>query len=145
MVLLYQLGAMLEPALGRVRFVALYAAALLSGSFGVLLISPLALTAGASGAVFGLFGAAAVGLHQRGRNVLQTSVGLLLVINLVLTFVIPGISIGGHVGGLIGGGLVGAVMLRVAPTGSGRRAYAEGLAMAAVVIVAAVVGSLHVA
>src|SRR5207237_5504815 len=66
MLLLYQLGHMLEPALGRTRFVALYFVALLTGSFGALLLSPNALTGGASGAVFGLFGAAAIGLYHRG-------------------------------------------------------------------------------
>src|SRR4029450_5647890 len=60
MYLLYLLGALLEPFLGRVAFGAAYCAALLPGSFGVLLASPAELTVGASGAVFGLMGLAAV-------------------------------------------------------------------------------------
>src|SRR3954447_15617868 len=55
---LYILGQMLEPAIGRLRFGLIYAVSLICGSFGALLISPNALTAGASGAVFGLMGAA---------------------------------------------------------------------------------------
>src|SRR5690606_26389164 len=59
MLLLYQLGNMLEREAGRVRFGLLYAASLLGGSAGALLLSPDRLSGGASGAVFGLFGAAA--------------------------------------------------------------------------------------
>ncbi|MBV8295753.1 MAG: rhomboid family intramembrane serine protease [Acidimicrobiia bacterium] len=140
MLLLYQLGLLLEPALGRFRFLALYFAALLGGSFGALLLSPTVLSAGASGAVFGLFGAAAAGLRQRGVKVMQTNIGVLLVINLVLTFAVPGISIGAHVGGLVAGTLVGWVMLH--PT---RRSTVTGIAMAVVVMATAVAGSLWAA
>lgn len=111
MLLLYQLGQLLEPALGRARFVLLYFAALFAGSFGALLTAPNSLTGGASGAVFGLMGAAAVGLHRRGVNVFSTGIGTTLLINLVLTFSIRGISVGGHLGGVITGGLCGWVML----------------------------------
>lgn len=131
MLILYQFGQMLEPALGRTRFVALYLAALLGGSFGAVLLSPLAFTAGASGAVFGIVGAAAVGLRQRGVNVWQSGVGGLLAINLVLTFALPGISIGGHLGGLAAGAAVGSVMLR---NPAARRSVALGVAVAAVTI-----------
>lgn len=112
MVILYRFGEMLEPALGPVRFTGLYLASLLTGSFGALLLSPHAFTGGASGAVFGLVAAAAIGLHQRGINVWQSGVGGLIVVNLVITFLIPGISIGGHLGGLLGGIICGAVLLR---------------------------------
>jgi membrane associated rhomboid family serine protease len=110
MLILYQLGQLLEPALGRWRFAALYATALLGGSFGALLVSPDALTAGASGAVYGLMGAAVVGLRRRGIDPMQSGIGGLLVVNLLLTFVIPGISIGGHLGGLAAGAVGGAVL-----------------------------------
>ncbi|HKN91972.1 MAG TPA: rhomboid family intramembrane serine protease [Acidimicrobiia bacterium] len=142
MVLLYRFGEVLEAALGGIRFASLYLAALLSGSFGALLLSPHALTGGASGAVFGIFGAVAIGLHQRGVDVWQSGVGGLIVVNLVLSFVIPGISIGGHLGGLAGGFLVGAFMLRVPTT---RRSVVDGVAVAAVVSALAVAGSLWAA
>ena len=142
MLLLYQLGLMLEPALGRTRFVALYFAGLLTGSFGVLLLSPTVVSGGASGAVFGLFGAAAAGLRQRGVGVMQTGIGGLLVINLIFTFVLPGISIGAHLGGLAGGTAAGWLMLRPSPT---RRAAFAGVAVAAVIIGAALAGGLWAA
>ena len=110
MFILFQLGRLLEPALGRVRFAALYATALLGGSCGALLLDPGALTAGASGAVFGLMGAAVLGLWRRGIDPFKTGLGGLLVINLLLTFVIPGISVGGHVGGLVAGTVAGGAM-----------------------------------
>jgi membrane associated rhomboid family serine protease len=112
MLILFQLGQLLEPAFGRVRYGLLYLAALLGGSVGALLVSPEAFTAGASGAVFGLMGAAAVALQRRGINVLQTSIGSLLVVNLLITFAIPGISIGGHVGGLLAGALGGLLLVQ---------------------------------
>jgi membrane associated rhomboid family serine protease len=110
MLLLYQLGSLLEPVLGSGRFVLLYFAAMVGGSFGALLLSPDALTGGASGAVFGLMGAAAVALLHRGVNPMQTGIGTTLVLNLLITFAIPGISIGGHLGGVIVGAGVGYVM-----------------------------------
>jgi membrane associated rhomboid family serine protease len=142
MVILYRFGEMLEPALGPVRFIGLYLASLLTGSFGALALSPHAFTGGASGAVFGLIAAAAIGLHHRGINVWQSGVGGLLVVNLVLTFVVPGISIGGHLGGLVGGFLVGAFMLRVQTT---RRSVIDGVLVAAIISALAVAGSVMVA
>lgn len=112
MYFLYVLGPMIEPALGRVRFVLLYFASLLGGSLGVVLLdSAGGITAGASGAVFGLLAAAAVGLWRRGVNPLSTGVGTALILNLFITFAIPGISIGGHLGGAVAGAVCGAVML----------------------------------
>ena len=142
MVILYRFGEMLESALGRVRFAGLYLASLLTGSFGAMALSPHAFTGGASGAVFGLFGAAAIGLHQRGINVWQSGVGGLIVVNLVLTFLVPGISIGGHLGGLVGGFLVGAFMLRMPTT---RRSVIDGALVAGIISVLAVAGSALVA
>lgn len=113
MFLLYQLGNLLEPTLGRMRFTLLYTACLLGGSLGVLVIetNSRGLHGGASGAVFGLMAAAAVGMQRRGINIFQSGIGTLLVINLVLTFTIPGISIGGHLGGAVTGAVLGVIML----------------------------------
>jgi membrane associated rhomboid family serine protease len=110
MLLLWLLGQMLEPMLGRFRFVTLYVACLVAGSFGVLLVSPNSPTIGASGAVFGLMGVAVIAQRRDGINVWRNGIGGLVVINLVLTFMVPGISVGGHVGGLIGGIVIGAVV-----------------------------------
>lgn len=111
MFLLYQLGQILEPALDRGKFVLLYFAALLGGSAGALAFSPDALTGGASGAVFGLMAAAAAGLHQRGVNPMRTGIGATLILNLVITFTLPGISVGGHLGGAVMGAATGYAML----------------------------------
>lgn len=131
MFILYQLGQLLEPALGRVRYGLLYFTALLGGSVGALLVTPNALTAGASGAVFGLMGAAAVALQRRGINVMQTSIGSLLVMNLILTFAIRGISIGGHIGGLLAGAAGGFLLLQTEdhPTAATAAITALGLAL----------------
>jgi membrane associated rhomboid family serine protease len=61
--------------------------------------------------VFGLMGAAFVGLRNRGINPFSTGIGTVLVLNLLLTFTIPGISVGGHIGGVLGGALAGWVIL----------------------------------
>ncbi len=111
MYLLFLLGNMLEPAIGRVRFALVYFASLLAGSAGALLLQPHGLHGGASGAVFGLMGALFVGYRQRGVNPLTTGIGMTLVLNLLITFAIPGISIGGHLGGVIGGALCAFVVL----------------------------------
>ena len=110
MYILYWLGTMLEPTLGHARFLSLYLASLLAGSFGALLLSPDAVTVGASGAVFGLMGAAFVMQQARGIDPMQSGIGPVILFNLVLSFVIPNISIGGHIGGLVGGAAAGFAM-----------------------------------
>lgn len=100
---LFFLGRILEPGIGTPRFVALYLASLFAGSLGALLLSPDALTIGASGAVFGIFGATFVIARHRGVDNLAASIGVVLVLNLVITLGNPEISIGGHLGGLVGG------------------------------------------
>jgi membrane associated rhomboid family serine protease len=136
MLILYMLGQMLEPALGRVRFAGIYLAALLAGSAGALLLSHGALTAGASGAVYGLMGAALMGQRRRGIDVMQSGLGGLLVINLLFTFAIPGISIGGHLGGLVGGAAAGGAVFAL----EDRPWWLGALACAAVAAVALAAG-----
>ncbi len=110
MLILFQIGSALEVRLGRARFLAVYLLSLVGGSMGILLLhAPTTAALGASGAVFGLMGAVVV-LPSRGRSPIESSVGGLLVINLVLTFVIPNIAIGGHLGGLAAGALGGLVI-----------------------------------
>ncbi|MGH3677933.1 MAG: rhomboid family intramembrane serine protease, partial [Mycobacterium sp.] len=102
---LYVVGPPLEAWLGRLRFGALYALSALGGSTLVYLLSPLdAATAGASGAVFGLF--AATFVLAKKVNVDVRWVVVLIVINLVITFTVPSISWQGHLGGLVTGGVV---------------------------------------
>jgi membrane associated rhomboid family serine protease len=139
MLLLFQLGGLLERALGGVRFGMLYAACLLAGSVGVLVLDSAGVTGGASGAVFGLMAAAAVGLQRRGINVFSTGIGTTLLINLVLTFSIRGISIGGHLGGVVGGAICGWFML--APVWKQQPKW-MGMAVPAAVAVLSVIASV---
>ena len=107
---LYVLGGMLEPAVGRLRFGVIYFVSLLAGSFGALLLEPTGPTVGASGAVFGLMGAAVVVMRNRGVNPMESGLGVWIGLNLLITFTIPGISIGGHIGGLVGGALAAFIL-----------------------------------
>jgi len=139
MLLLFQLGQLLEPAIGRLRFGLLYFASLLGGSLGAVMLQPNGLTGGASGAVFGLMAAAAIGMHRRGINVFKTGIGTILILNLVITFTLPGISVGGHVGGAIAGAICGWVILapRHAPLPAWA-SYATPIAIAVISVVASV-------
>jgi membrane associated rhomboid family serine protease len=142
MYILYWLGTMLEPSLGHVRFVALYFASLLAGSFGALLLNPNAVTVGASGAVFGLMGAAFVLQGARGIDPMQSGIGPVILFNLVLSFVIPNISIGGHLGGLVGGAAAAFAMERLADRRPGIAApIAACVAVGAIAVVAAIVAA----
>jgi membrane associated rhomboid family serine protease len=132
MYILYLLGQMLEPAIGHVRFALVYLVALIAGSLGALLLTPHAFTVGASGAVFGLMGAAAVETRARRIPLMQSGIGVLIVINLLFSFTVSGISIGGHLGGLLGGALAaGALQL-------GERHRSQALALAGCVALALV-------
>jgi membrane associated rhomboid family serine protease len=112
MLLLYQLGQLLEPALDRVKFTSLYFASLLGGSLAALMFQPDGLSGGASGAVFGLMTAAAIGLHRRGVNVFSTGIGTTLILNIVITFGLGNrIGWSAHLGGAIVGAACGYVML----------------------------------
>lgn len=145
MFLLLILGRLLEPALGTPRFLVLYFASLLAGSFGALVLDPNAVTVGASGAVFGLAGAVFVIARGRGMNQLAGEIGFLIVFNLVWSFVGSNISVGGHVGGLIGGVICAAAIIAGEQGLLGRNR--QPLEIAAMVLVAAVsvAGALAVA
>ncbi|HEX3692194.1 MAG TPA: rhomboid family intramembrane serine protease [Solirubrobacteraceae bacterium] len=110
MLILYWLGRMLEPAIGSVRFAAVYAVSLFAGSLGAIVLTPHAYTVGASGAIFGIAGCLVVELRARGVSVMESGLGALIVINLLYSAVASGISLGGHVGGLIGGAIAGLLL-----------------------------------
>ena len=87
MFVLYILGRLLEPAIGTPRFVALYFASLLAGVVRRAdPADPVTFTVGASGAIFGLFGATFLIARERGLARVVQQLGFLLVINLVFTF-----------------------------------------------------------
>ena len=109
MLALWWFGSAVEQVLGRWRFLLLYIVSGLAGSAGALIASPNSLTVGASGAIFGIMGAALV-LERQGIYVFGGGALSIIVLNVIFTFAIPGISIGGHLGGLIGG-VVGMLAL----------------------------------
>ena len=139
---LYIIGQMLEPAIGRLRFGLIYAVALICGSVGALIVSPHALTAGASGAVFGIMGAAILVMRNRGIDPMQSGLAVWLGLNLLITFTVSNISIGGHIGGLIGGGIAAWILVelpdRVRLPRWGADAAAGVLAVAAFVVAIAI-------
>ena len=133
---LISIGPALEQALGRARYVALYLVSALGGSTLSYLVSdPGTLGVGASGAIFGLFGAYYVVSRRVGGE--TRSILTLLAINLVITFAIPIIDWRAHVGGLLTGLLVAAAYA-YAPRGPRRTPVQAGL-------VAGVVAGLLVA
>jgi membrane associated rhomboid family serine protease len=146
MYVLWILGAALERYAGPLRFGMVYFVSALTASFGALLLTPNALTGGASGAIFGVMGALFVLERQQGIALLGGPVAGIIVINLVFTFGVAGISIGGHIGGLIGGILVGLILTRF---GRGHLAYSPMTPLIALAIcalgAAAVAGSVAVA
>ncbi len=75
-----------------------------------MLLQPNGVTVGASGAIFGLMGAAFMMQRARGIDPMQSGIGPIILINLALGFVIPNVSVAGHVGGLVGGALAGFLM-----------------------------------
>lgn len=135
MYMLWIFGQALEPLLGRIRFLVLYLVSAFGGSVGYLLLTPLYLpgqplygVVGASGAIFGLFGAMLLIQRHRGGDTRQLWV--LIAINGVIGFVIPQIAWQAHLGGLVAGGLCAAVF---AYTPRGRRqGLIQALGVAAV-------------
>jgi membrane associated rhomboid family serine protease len=110
MLSLWWLGGPLEAALGRARYLAVYFISGLAGSaLAYLLSSPNTETLGASGAIFGLFGATAVLVRR--LNYDMRPIIALLVINLIFTFGWGGISWQAHIGGLVAGVITGYGMV----------------------------------
>jgi membrane associated rhomboid family serine protease len=101
---LWVIGTPVEQYLGRARYLGLYFVSGLAGSAGALIQTPF-VTVGASGAIFGILGAMMI-IEWQVTGRLAGNAATWIVINLAISFAIPGISWGGHVGGLIGGILV---------------------------------------
>lgn len=115
---LITVGPQLEALLGRARFLTLYGLSALGGSaLSFLLAPPGTLGVGASGAIFGLFGAFYIVLRR--QSVDTGPVVAMIGLNLVITFAVPGIDWRAHLGGLLTGALV-ALALAYAPRGPQR-------------------------
>jgi membrane associated rhomboid family serine protease len=113
MLSLWFLGRFIEYALGPWRMLLVYAVSLVAAGLGVVYFSPpAAATVGASGAIFGLFGALfAIGLKlgRPGMDLIKANLGI-LAINLIITFTVPSISWQAHVSGLVAGFLLTLVI-----------------------------------
>jgi membrane associated rhomboid family serine protease len=135
MLALWWLGSPVELALGRARYLGLYVVSGLAGSAGALLADPHSVTVGASGAIFGLLGAGLI-LEWQATGSLAGNYLMLIVINLAISFAVPGISYGGHIGGLVGG-----ILTTLAFTHGGRqRTTFAGIGTTAIVTLIAVGG-----
>lgn len=111
---LYILGTPLEHAFGKTRFFIIFFVSLITGSLTSLaLAAQNQVSVGASGAIFGLFGAFAIAGKRIGADV--RSIVVLIGINFALDFILPNIDWHAHLGGLIGGALTALVILRKKP------------------------------
>ena len=141
---LYIGGSYLEMIAGKGKYLAIYLIAGVAGNVVVYLLAPpISVTIGASTAIFGIFGALfTYSLHNRDSAVGRalSSMGTVILINLVITFVVPGISWQGHVGGLIGG-----VLAVEALTWFGRRDLRAPWGARDAALLAAIVGVMVVA
>jgi membrane associated rhomboid family serine protease len=143
---LFFLGRLLEPSIGTPRFLGVYVASLFGGAFGALLLSPDALTIGASGAIFGIFGAAFLIARGRGFDAVASSIGIVLLLNLAIS--IGGarhISLGGHLGGLVAGGLCAIAILAGDRGKLGPNRLAAELAAMTGVTLLAILGAIAIA
>jgi membrane associated rhomboid family serine protease len=137
MLLLYFMGRLLEPAIGWLRFSVLYFACLIAGSFVALWFSPDTVSAGASGAIFGVLGATFIIARGRQLEAIAGQIGFLILFNLIFTFSDGSISVGAHVGGLVAGVLCGLLIVggdrgRFGATATRNRVAFEVGAMAAI-------------
>jgi membrane associated rhomboid family serine protease len=131
---LYQIGPVLERQLGRSRFIAVYLISALGSSVAVYFFSPPEVAVlGASGAVFGIFGAAIVLWHKLGQNIRPAL--LMLAVNVVLNVVLAHyLSWQGHVGGILTGVLLAVAIGYMPGKGESRRRY-QWIAMGAITAV----------
>jgi membrane associated rhomboid family serine protease len=144
---LWIFGQILEPLLGHVRFLAIYLLSAVGGSAGFLLLTPVYPVngpvglVGASGAIFGLFGALLVVQRQRGGDIRQLLV--LIAINGVIGFMVPQIAWQAHLGGLVTGAL-SAVVIAYTPRGP-RQTLIQVIGLAGVLTLVIVVSAVRMA
>jgi membrane associated rhomboid family serine protease len=139
---LYIVGNTLERGIGRMPYLTIYLASIFAGSFGALLFQPRVPSVGASGALFGLFGALIVLARRRGVSIWQSGLGATLILNIVISLSIPDISIGAHAGGLLGGLILGWLYVEFGERRSRRAVFYAGCVAVAV---AAIAGAYAVA
>ena len=149
MLFLWWVAAPVEEAIGRWRFALIYVAGGLGGAAGALVFGRFDLfdtsigtpTVGASGALFGVLGAAFVFERQRNYVLGGGALGIIL-LNLLLSFTLANISIGGHLGGLVAGALAGLALSRF---GRAHAAYGRPGLVGTAGVVAVAVAAIGVA
>ncbi|WP_233575368.1 rhomboid family intramembrane serine protease [Cellulomonas sp. PhB150] len=139
LIALWFIGPYLEQALGRARFATLYLLSAVGGQVGVVLLagpthSWSTWVVGASGAVFGLFGAIFFVMRRLGGN--ASGIIGVIVLNVVIGFVVPGIAWQAHAGGLVVGALLGAAYAFAPPARRRLVAVAAPVALVVVMVVA---------
>jgi rhomboid protease GluP len=145
---LWDLGALCESLYGRATFAAVYMITGVAGGVASVGWRPLGATVGASGAIFGLAGALVasfyLGEFSLPREAIKStlrSLAFFVVINVVLSGVIPGVDNACHIGGLISGMILGALIAVVAP---GRDQVAQRIGVIALVAVIVIVSAISV-
>jgi rhomboid protease GluP len=111
---LWQVGSIVEQLFGSWRMGLVYFVSLIGSGWAIYHFNYNEVTIGASGAIFGLFGAlAAAGLRlgRVGRDLVRGMLGIIL-INVIIGFMVPNISQAGHLGGLVAGFLMGLAVYR---------------------------------
>ncbi|NNG36446.1 rhomboid family intramembrane serine protease [Nakamurella aerolata] len=137
MLSLFFIGPPLERVLGRWRFLAVYLLSLLGGSALAMVASaPVSVSAGASGAIFGILGGLAVAFKRMKANMQQ--ILMVLVLNIIFSFSIAGISWQAHIGGLIVGAAATAAMVYGPP--ERRKQLQIGACVGLLVVCAAIIG-----
>jgi membrane associated rhomboid family serine protease len=111
MLALWSIGTPVEQIFGRNRFMIIFFGSLLTASIGSAYFGPAVPAVGASGAIFGLFGALLAVGRRAGVNY-QNIIGT-VVLNLAITFLVPGVDWRAHVGGLIGGYLIAQALINL--------------------------------
>lgn len=136
---LWILGSALEPVLGRWRFLTLYLLSGLGGSAASLLgLADNQASLGASGAVFGLFGALFIVARRLGAD--TSFIVVILAINVVIGFTVPSIDWRAHLGGLVIGALL-ALVFAHAPR-KHRTSYGVGACVVVFVAITAIAALL---
>lgn len=138
--LLWSIGSQLETAIGRARFGLIYAMSLAAGALGGLLLEPQVMTAGASGAIFGLVAALFMAYRSSGIPLRNIPLFWMLGIYLLLSLLVPGFSAGVHLGGLAGGAIAGFLVFDLGrrPDLAPKTVLAGGVVLTAGLVVAAI-------
>ncbi len=137
MVVLWQVGTLLEPGAGKLRFTTLYVVSVLAGSAGALIAAPHDPSVGASGGVVGLAAACTLVMHRQGVRFWDTGFGPLVLVVVFLEPLMSNISEGGHIGGIVGGVLATEAMIQARKANKPWLGYAGAVAVGAAAILTA--------